>query len=305
METELAVIGPGAIGTWLAWRLSAAAPVRLIGRSRSWLSAARKGVVVRGAAPSKRPRPGRIIPALSGSSRPAAVFVCVKSGDSASALRQARRLAGPDTPIVSLQNGLAHVPAALRAVGPRRAVFGACYMAVQREGAARVKHHAGETIRLGKTAENSAAASAARRWLLAAGLDAPAPQREDRVLWTKAVFNAATNPLGALTARTNGDLAKNPALWEILLHALREAAAVARAEGHPPLHSDMEDLVRKACLATPEQENSMLQDLRRGRRTEVEAILGPILEAARRRRLGAPVLDALRRFTLRLERELA
>lgn len=302
--TELAVIGPGAIGTWLAWRLSAAAPVQLIGRRRGWLTRARRGVQVHAAKPAGLPpRPSRIRTTLSPSGRPAAVFVCVKSQDTAGALRHALRLAGPETPVVSLQNGLTHLGATTRALGARRAVFGACYAAVLRDGAA-VRHQTGQLVHLGVTRSNRAAARAARRWLLRAGLDAPPAGREDRVLWTKAVFNAATNPVGALTARTNGDLAAVPALWDITLAALREGERAARAAGHPTLPRDLAGLVRRACAAAPKQENSMLQDLRAGRPTEVEAILGPLLAAARRRGLRAPVLSSLRRFMRRLELEL-
>ena len=122
------------------------------------------------------------------------------------------------------------------------------------------------------------------------------------MLWTKAAFNAATNPVGALAAKPNGAIAAIPALWEIARAALEEATAVARAAGHPPLAARMPRLVRRACEATPRQENSMLQDLRAGRRTEIDAILGPMLAEARRRRVETPVLESLRAFVRRLER---
>lgn len=299
------MIGPGAIGTWLAWRLSAVADVLLIGRRPSWLKAAGGGLVVRGeVAGPCRPRLFRIRTTLFPSGKPDGIFICVKSRDTRGALAHARRLAGPRTPVVSLQNGLDHVAPTKRALGHGRAVFAACYAAVERQGPSTVRHHAGQAIRLGATGRNAAAAKAVRGWLLAAGLDAPAPAREDRVLWTKLVFNAATNPIGALTARTNGELARVGALWETLLAALGEAEGAARAEGHAPLVSDMAALLKRSCEATPEQENSMLQDLRAGRPTEADAILRPLLSAARRHKRPAPVLTALHGFVKRLEREL-
>ncbi|MCX5788382.1 MAG: 2-dehydropantoate 2-reductase [Elusimicrobia bacterium] len=256
-----------------------------------------------GAARPSRVHPRRVRPTLTPSGRPAAVFICVKSDDTASALKTARRLAGPRTPVVSLQNGLAHVGPTRRALGPR-AVFGACLAAVRREGPAEVRHHAGETIWLGARPQNRAAAAEARRRLLAAGLDVPAATREDRLLWTKVVFNAAVNPVGALAGKTNGALARTPALWAIVRAALKEGEAAARADGHPMLLRDLPALVRRACLSAPRQENSMLQDLRAGKATEARAILGPICAAARRHGKPAPVLDSLARFVGALEREL-
>ena len=96
----------------------------------------------------------------------------------------------------------------------------------------------------------------------------------------------------------NGELARDPALREILLKAIAEATAAARRAGHPPLHSDLARRILLGCRRTRFQRNSMLQDLAAGRRTEAGMILGPILAAGS----PAPILRTLLRVIERLER---
>ena len=68
---------------------------------------------------------------------------------------------------------------------------------------------------------------------------------------------------------------------------------------------DMADKLMLSCRNAPRQRNSMLQDLAAGRRTEARAILGPLLLAAKRRRVPAPTLEILSAVIGRLERRLA
>jgi 2-dehydropantoate 2-reductase len=67
----------------------------------------------------------------------------------------------------------------------------------------------------------------------------------------------------------------------------------------------MADKLMLSCRNAPRQRNSMLQDLAAGRRTEAGAILGPLLAAAKRRRVPAPTLEILSAVVARLERSLA
>ncbi|MDO8757091.1 MAG: ketopantoate reductase C-terminal domain-containing protein, partial [Elusimicrobiota bacterium] len=128
---------------------------------------------------------------------------------------------------------------------------------------------------------------------------------EEGMLWTKAAFNAAVNPLGAACAVESGRLESDPALREVALAALGEATAAAAASGHRLDSPDMADKLMLSCRNAPRQRNSMLQDLAAGRRTEARAILGPLLLAAKRRRVPTPTLEILSAVIARLERSLA
>ena len=89
------------------------------------------------------------------------------------------------------------------------------------------------------------------------------------------------------------------------LAALGEATAAALASGHRLDYPDMADKLMLSCRNAPRQRNSMLQDLAAGRRTEARAILGPLLAAAKRRKVPAPTLETLAAVIARLERSLS
>ncbi|HVE14742.1 MAG TPA: ketopantoate reductase C-terminal domain-containing protein, partial [Elusimicrobiota bacterium] len=152
---------------------------------------------------------------------------------------------------------------------------------------------------------NVPAAEAARAMLARAGWDVRLRADRARMLWTKLALNAAINPLGALACVTNGALARDPALKDLLTAVCREAAAAARAAGCPLSASSLSRRVLRACRATPEQRNSTLQDLDAGRRTEIREILLPLLKAARKTGQEAPILSSLYKMTVSLETSLA
>ncbi len=300
------VVGPGAVGLSLTAGLRRAdLPVAILGRDA--------------AAERRLARSGFTATALDGRSEtitglasaralksPArAAFFCVKSGDARRAAAAARRLIGAQTAVVALQNGIGHEKVFRRAFGPKRTVIGVCYFAADRASQGELKLNGGTDILLARHKGNDAALEAARALLTTAGFRVHLKDSEEGMLWTKAAFNAAVNPLGAACAVESGRLESDPALREVALAALGEATAAAAASGHRLDYTDMADKLMLSCRNAPRQRNSMLQDLAAGRRTEARAILGPLLLAAKRRRVPTPTLDILSAVIARLERSLA
>lgn len=299
------IVGPGAVGGVLAARWAQAGrEALLLGRSSSAESRlARDGLRFVGLdGISRRVRRGILSARRTPRRRLAAAFFCVKSRDTAAAIKSARRFIAAQTPVAGLENGLGHERLLRRAFGAKRTVIGSCYLAADRPAPSAFANSWGNRIELARTAKNAQALSALRRLLRGGGWQVSLAPSEDRMLWTKLCFNAATNPLGAICAVPNGELARDPVLKEIMLKVLAESVEAARKTGRRPLHPDMARLVVRACLAAPRQRNSMLQDLQAGRRTEIEAISRPILSAARRTKTPAPLLSRLSRLVRRLER---
>lgn len=299
------IIGPGATGGLLAATLQRAGmPVSLLCRDAGRARRLRRtGISVAGATelrvPGGRFRGISHDPRALGPAR--AVFLCVKSYDAPAAIRAARALA--DGPAVSLLNGLAHVPLFRRLLPPRLAVYGVGYFSAFRTGPGAVHHAGGRRIRLAQDAPGGAAA-AARDLLRRAGWTVDLAPSVDRLLWTKLVLNAAINPLAALAGRVNGGLAAEPALADLVARAAAEGERVLEAGGIEPLESPLPEFALRLCRGTADNVNSMLADLRAGRRTEAASILEPLLDAARRRRVPAPTLSSLYRWTRALETSL-
>ncbi len=298
------VVGPGAVGGVLAARWAAAGrEVLLLGRSKAEEARlTRRGLSYADASGRRHGVPRRLRSARGAGRLPCeAAFFCVKSHDTRAAARAARPWIGPETAVVGLQNGVGHQRILRWAFGNARVVIGSCYFAADRPEPYHLTHTWGNDVLLAAGPRNGAALAIAQSLLMEGGWNVHLKNSEDRMLWTKLCFNAATNPLGALCAVTNGELADDPALRELMVKALREAVAVAKRAGRPPLYSDMESLVVRACRNAPVQRNSMLQDLMRGRRTEIAAIADPLVGAGRKFGVATPILDKLARLVRRME----
>jgi len=307
MDEPLLVVGPGAIGLALtAGFRRAGERVALLGRTpASERRLAASGFVA--TAPSGRATlvRGGLLSARTLRSPARAAFFCVKSGSAARAAAAARRWIGPETPVVALQNGLGHEKMYRRAFGPRRTVIGVCYFAADRPAPGDLRLNGGEDILLARHPGNAESLEVAGSLLAAAGFRVHVKDSEPGMLWTKAAFNAAVNPLGSACAVESGKLDEDPALRELALKALCEAALAAEGAGHKLDYPDMAEKLLLSARNAPHQRNSMLQDLAAGRRTEARFILGPLLAAARRRKVPAPTLELLAGVVARLERKLA
>lgn len=95
--------------------------------------------------------------------------------------------------------------------------------------------------------------------------------------WTKAIFNAATNPIGALTGLTHGAVTDfEPTRW-LTSGLVDEGKAVAAAQGIE-LHGDPDEMVDHAARVAHDHKASMLQDVLARRQTEVDFLNGAIIK---------------------------
>jgi len=93
--------------------------------------------------------------------------------------------------------------------------------------------------------------------------------------WTKVIFNAASNPLGAITGLTHGRLCDDPELRKLVTKLVDEGKAVAAALG-VTLDSDPDALIDHAQRVAYDHKASMLQDLEKQRPTEIDFLNGGI-----------------------------
>jgi 2-dehydropantoate 2-reductase len=119
--------------------------------------------------------------------------------------------------------------------------------------------------------------------------------------WTKLIFNAATNPLGALTRLTHGRLCELPDTRRLITQLVDEGKAVAGALGIT-LDSDPDELVDHAAKVAYEHRASMLQDVLAERATEVDALNGGIVRFGEEQGVPTPMNQAIAALIRGLER---
>lgn len=232
------------------------------------------------------------------------LIVLVKAYATEGALRWAAGAIGPNTVALTLQNGLGNVEALAAVVGAERVLAG-----ITAQGAALlepglVRHGGLGATWIAPWQNGGRAAKVAQRVsevLTRAGFITWVAGDARVLLWTKLAVNAAINPLTAILGVTNGELLAMPEARSLMERAAREAGAVAKAVG-VDLQSDPAERAVEVAQATAANRSSMLQDMERGRRTEIQAINGAVVSIGTRAGVPTPVNETLTLLVREMER---
>jgi len=291
------IAGAGALGSVVGGLLAArGVPVTLLGRAEHLEAVRRAGLRIEGLFGDHLVREvGCVTDVAALRGRFGAVFLSVKSWDTAAMAAAVAPHLAADGHCVSLQNGLGNLERIAEAVGDARVlgarvIFGA---EVVEPGRVRVTVEAAPVLVGSPDPADARRVAAAARWAAAlreAGIPAEPTASLQAELWAKVFYNAALNPLGALLGVPYGRLPEDPDARAIMDDVIEEAFAVASAEGLELAWPDAESyrvLFYGALVpSTARHRSSMLQDLERGRPTEIDAINGYV--AARGGALGIP-----------------
>jgi len=284
---RVAVLGTGALGCVFSARLAQLAEVWMLGTWQEGLAAVqRHGVCIE--EPDGRMYVGKV----STSSDPGAVpavdiaLILVKSYQTDRAAAWAAQVLHASGLAVTLQNGLDNGTKIAAAVGEDRVALGVTYAGATLLGPGRARLVANLPIYVASHDSIAARVSLFVSLLRDSGLEAHATGAVEGRLWAKAIANAAINPLTALWHVANGELLEGADRRRAMAHLAQEALRVALASGVEPPIEDAITYVESVCRATAANRSSMLQDVERGRPTEIDSINGVIVGQGLR--LGIP-----------------
>jgi 2-dehydropantoate 2-reductase len=279
------IFGAGAMGSLIGALLTQRHAVTLVARPAHARAIRQSGLHVHGKSEMHvRPQAVESVADVA-SDAPEVVVLTVKSYDTATAVAALESFWHTST-FLSLQNGLGNVE--LLAERAERVLGGVTYHGVTFAGPGEVKHAGtGETILGPVKGTTLGDAEAIRQAFCESGVEATVAEDIHRVLWTKAVVNACFNPITGLLRLRSGALHRSEHLMESCRWIVEEAVAVARAGGVELDFEGLMERIRAVSSATAENKSSMLQDLERGGRTEIDAINGWIARMGRE--LGIPV----------------
>ena len=222
------------------------------------------------------------------------LIVFTKTLHTQAALGAAHAVLGPQTALLSLQNGLGNAERLAQFADPARVMIGVTTWPADKNGPGRVSSHGEGVIRLmSADGAHSPMLSRTVEALNDAGLACSADADVWAAIWEKVAFNAALNSLCAVTGCTVGELTNVPDGEALALKIVAEVAAVAQAHGVAVNEAHVADNVRHALAHHRAHRPSMLQDVIAGRKTEIEAINGAVVEAARTRAIAVPNTAAL------------
>jgi 2-dehydropantoate 2-reductase len=225
-------------------------------------------------------------------------------------------LLGPDTCILTIQNGLGNEDQLAQLFGAQRILGGMAFVCINRIGPGVIHHLEHGLIRLGEFAAPGAAGPVSARaesiaaLFRGAGIRCQAIDDLRRGRWEKLVWNVPFNGLGAVLDWTTDRLIANERGLSLVQGLMREVIAAARADGadlaaaepaNPPGVADARENAIASIIARQIEHTrtmgayitSMQVDRRQGRPMEVESILGEPLRRARAACVEAPLLYAL------------
>jgi len=222
------------------------------------------------------------------------IILFVKSYDTLEATRDALSMVSEDTVFLSLQNGLGNIEKISKAVGSDRVIPGTTAHGCTLIGPGEIFHAgSGPTIIGELDGRVTERARSIRDALEGAGFETEISRNINGALWSKVLVNVGINPLTALNGLRNGELLDHPDIMETMRGAVEEAVRVAEALGVDLGKGDHVERVYDVARATASNRSSMLQDVERGRRTEIDALNGAIVDSARRLGLEVPVNETL------------
>ena len=280
------IFGTGALGSLLAARLAQDNDVTIIGRAEHIKAIRKHGLRVTGKTELCQTKL-RTMTNIEDSPIPDAILVTVKAYDTHRAVASLARFYHSSS-FISLQNGLGNEEVMARHA---KKVLGAVInQGVTLLGPGEIFHAGtGSTefgLYSGTTIEDVAPIVSSFK---KAGMPASIVDDIRTHIWLKAVLNAAVNPLTALLRIKTGKLLDGGPLETAIRSIVLESVAIAKSSD---THLDEEEvlkIIRRVIEATQANKSSMLQDLEKGRRTEIDAINGAIVEIARANDVPHPV----------------
>lgn len=283
---QIAIVGTGALACLFAARLAAInVKVTLLGSWREGISAVNQQGVNLENIEGTKVFPVRATSSPEDFQNLKYTLVLVKSWQTERAAAQISQFLSPDGLAVTLQNGLGNIEILQRELGRKRVTQGVTTAGATLLGPAHVRQVGPPRISLGKHPR----VQALDRILRAAGFLVHVEDQLESLIWKKLMINSAINPLTAVLQVPNGRLLELPGARKIMSAAAQEIAGLAKLKGIPVQDVDPWAAVEGVARSTAQNLSSMLQDIRRGAPTEIEAINGAVVREASQVGMNVPI----------------
>lgn len=292
---RIGIMGSGGLGGYFGARLAqGGADVTFVARGAHLAAMRREGLRIEGPEPLHLPQVRAVEdPAEAG--RQDVVMFGVKLWDTPAALDLVRPMVGPETVVISFQNGVLKDEDMRAAFGPERIMGGVAYVAttIDRPGVIR---QTGPLQRL-IIGEFDGARSDRAEALLAAclkgGINAEISADIRRDIWQKYVFLVGLSGTTAAMRSRIGPIRSNPQTRAFLRDVMAEVVAVGRAHGVNLDEDYADQRLAFADTVSPDMTSSMHHDLERGNRLEVPWLAGGVVRLGREAGVPTPLNRAI------------
>lgn len=308
---KIAIVGPGAIGTLFGLFLKKAKEdvFFLDHNQKRAQRLKRDGIKIEGVSGTHRTDVNATANAKE--IGPAdLVVVCVKSYDTEDAMKDAKPLIDDRTMVMTLQNGVGNVQIIEEMVGEDRVIGGVTNQGANVKDWGHVIHAGRADTVIGK--RDGRVLGPIRdvaKTLNRAGFQTKVSRDIDSIIWSKLIINVGINALTAITRLNNGRLIEYDGTRAIMKRLVAEAVKVAKRKRIKLIYDDPIQKVEFVCKATAKNVSSMLQDVRKKRKTEIDFINGAIVRQGSSYNIPTPandqITDIIKTIEESYERQLA
>ena len=309
---KICIYGAGAIGAYLGAQMAhAGCDISLIARGPHLKAMQKKGLTLQVGDDTRLVR-------LQCTDNPAelgpqdCVIMTLKAHSVAPIVDDMQPLLGPETPVVTAQNGILwwyfhgldsefgqpHLESVdpggriWKTLGPQRAIGCVVYPSCEIVEPGVVRHLDGNRFTLGEPdGTKSDRVMEISRAMTEAGLKAPVRKRIRDDIWFKLLGNATFNPVSVLTGATLDQMGNDESVRPLILKAMTEAQQVATALG-VKFPMSLDKRIDGAAAVTGHK-TSMLQDYEQGRQLELDALVASVAELGRVVNVPTPTLDTV------------
>lgn len=311
---RICIVGAGAIGGYLGARLAIAGEdVTLIARGAHLEAIQRNGLILQHADGTREvAHPKLATSSMEEAGEQDVVIVALKAHSLPAIAPQMRALYGPDTVVITAQNGIPwwyfhkhggpYEGRRIESVDPGgileanlesdRVIGCVVYPATELAGPGIVQHIKGDRFSLGELdGSRSDRIKEISRVLTKAGLKAPVRTTIRDEMWVKLWGNSAFNPISALTQATLVEICQNPLTRSLSRNIMVEAQTIAEKLG---IRFGLTvDQRIQGAEEVGHHKTSMLQDLEAGRPVEIDALVGAVAELGKITNTPTPHLDSI------------
>lgn len=286
---KIAVLGAGAMGSLFGGYLSRNNEVSVIDVNPATVEAIQmNGVRVK----EKDGTVSRFTPKAMTSSNGLGfqdlVVVFVKSMFTISALEGNKGIIGPDTYLMTLQNGAGHESKLLRFADRRHVIIGSTQHNSSVIGPGFVNHGGSGLTSIGLLDGGSSAIDPIAENLTSCGFECRTEENVQKQVWWKMFTNTAASSLTAMFQVPLGFIHSDPNANFLMRNLCREAVEVANSLGLGFRLEDVVEDVDAVCRNATDGYTSIYADIRDGRRSEVDTISGSVVEAAHVQNIEVP-----------------
>jgi 2-dehydropantoate 2-reductase len=289
---KIAIMGSGGVGGYFGARLAAAgSDVTFIARGAHLEAIRSEGLRVQSSFGDVHVNPA------TGTDDPAevgpvdVVLFATKLYDTESAGELCKPFIGADTAVISLLNGVDSEEQLSSILGAEHVVGGVARISAGIAAPGVIQHHSNfASIEFGEL--DGRRSDRLQQFLsIAKEAQISAQLRDDIVaaIWEKFIMLASFSAITTLTRLPAGPIRENPETWELLKAAARETGAVARARGVQLPENAVDDIVQMIHRLPDTMKSSMLMDLERGNRLELEWLSGAVCRLGREAGIETPV----------------